>query len=61
MNTSTKKCVTCQYYEGERDTTPGGRSVRYDSGSEGRCTVKKNDVDANHVGCHKYEKWGELK
>jgi len=55
-----KRCVTCVYYEGDRQTNNGKRIVKYEAGSKGKCSEKRVAKFATST-CPKWEKWSVLK
>ena len=67
-NKSFKVCGTCSYWGGERVANSSGTYVTVDPMKKGKCVLPpgkgpyaKRDVQGNHNGCNKYEKWGALR
>lgn len=65
-----KRCVTCEYWNGTRETGPSGRDLRYrlkiTDSDTGVCTNKVSTrkgrpVRGSEAGCYKWMKWGSLK
>lgn len=69
-NALMKTCVTCEYWNGARASSPTGREVRYkikitDDG-KGICanknSIKKGKpVRGGDIGCSRWAKWSSLK
>ena len=58
---SSKKCVTCQNFNGAREPDASKRNVRYDASCKGSCLLSKREKAANSLGCAKWMKWATLR
>lgn len=61
-SSSMKRCMTCEYFIGEREATFDKRGVHYPPGGHGECCYKSvRKKTANNGACMSYKKWGVLK
>ncbi|MDR1640763.1 MAG: hypothetical protein LBC41_08950 [Clostridiales bacterium] len=54
-----KKCVTCQYYKGERILAPSQKNVMYFTPS-GLCEMHKKRLKGRMPACDAYIKWNVI-
>jgi len=52
---NSKKCATCQHYNGVREPDAFKKSVRYEATCKGGCLLSRQKKAANNGGC---SKWG---
>ena len=66
FSSNTQKCMTCDYWCGDRDVVQFGGYVEADSNEQGSCQAPGSssrllENKSAQWSCSKWQKWGPLK